>query len=101
VSQLAEVKTGGAASVKVMRHADPVAALLEASKDHDLLVLGLSRSGWGKRLLGNVAVRIANDAACPAILLSSRSGQLVAEMTRPLKGVVAAMPGASNRPPAK
>ena len=99
VSQLADVKTGGTTKVEVLRHDDPVAALLEASTSHDLIILGLSRGGWGKRLLGDFAVRLAHEATCPAILLSSRSTQLVAEMARPLKGVVAAVPMGSNRPP--
>lgn len=92
VGALAEVKTGGHARVEVLRHDSPVAAILEASRGYDLLVLGLGRAGWGRRTLGDVAVRIAREAACPSILLSSRSTQLVAEMTRPLKGVLPALP---------
>lgn len=99
ISELAEVKTGGSPKVEVLRSNDPVATLLEACRDYDLVVLGLSRSGWGKRRLGKVAVRVANEAPCPAILLSSRSTQLVAEVARPIKGVVAAVPRRSNRPP--
>jgi len=90
VAALADVRTGGKTHVEVLQNDSPVAALLEASRDHDLLVLGLGRGDWGKRVLGDVAVRIAREAACPSILLSSRSTQLVAEMARPLKGVVSA-----------
>lgn len=92
IRELADLKTGTQPQVKVLRHDDPVAALLEASSDYDLVVLGLRRGGWGKRLLGNVAVRIANEASCPAILLSSRPTQIVADVTRPLRAVVPTVP---------
>jgi len=94
VGRLTRAQAFKGSHVEIVRNDDAIATLLEMSKTYDLLVLGLSRGGWGKRLLGKVAVRIASEASCPAILLSSRSTQLVAEMTRPLKTVVAAVPRA-------
>ena len=100
ISQLAEVKVRGRPRVEVIRHDDPVRALLDLCAEHDLVVLGLHRSTWGKRGFGSFALRIAGEAACPAILLSRRPSQIVSDVYRPIERVVAAAtPWMPRKPP--
>ena len=63
----AEVKVGRGARphVEVLRDDDAVGALLRACANHDLVVLGLQRGGWGRRVLGHVATaHRARGAVC-------------------------------------
>ncbi len=100
ISQLAEVKVRGRPRVEVIRHDDPVRALLDLCAEHDLVVLGLHRSTWGRRGFGSFALRIAGEAACPAILLSRRPSQILSDVYRPIeRAVAAATPWMPRKPP--
>jgi nucleotide-binding universal stress UspA family protein len=97
VSRMAEVKVRGKPRVEVLRSDDPVKALLAAAADHDRVILGLQRRGWGRRVIGEIAARIARDAPCPAILLGRRPSQLEPEVYRPLRDAVNMAPWAPAR----
>ena len=50
----------------------PVKSIIEASKDHDLVVMGtLGRTGVSKLLLGSVAEKVLRHAACPVMVVRS------------------------------
>ncbi|MCA9674580.1 MAG: amino acid permease [Kofleriaceae bacterium] len=98
VAQRAEVKLGRRPRVKILRAADPQAALVELAASHDLILLGLHRDVWGRRGLSPFAIDVARAAPCPAILLSQRPSQLVTEVYRPLKDVVMAAPWMPRKP---
>jgi nucleotide-binding universal stress UspA family protein len=57
----------------VTAEADPVAALVEASREADLLVVG-SRGLRGLKALGSVSERVAHEAACSVLVVRSRAG---------------------------
>jgi len=63
----AEHAPGVAVEVEVIVHHDPARALVTASADLDLLVMG-PRAGGGHRL-GNVSRQVADRAACPILTL--------------------------------
>jgi len=49
---------------------DPAAALVEASRSADMLVVGIrGRSPWAGLLLGSVSQRCAAGARCPVVLI--------------------------------
>ena len=58
--------------VEVDRARDPVAALTEAARDVDLLVLG-NRGLHGIRALGSVSERVAHRAACSVLVVRERT----------------------------
>ncbi len=58
--------------VEVDRARDPVAALTEAARDVDLLVLG-NRGLHGIRALGSVSERVAHRAACSVLVVRART----------------------------
>lgn len=61
----------GRAKVVIERAQDPAAAILEAAVDCDLVLLGLSRVGRRRAALSPFSRRIAAEAACATIMLSS------------------------------
>jgi nucleotide-binding universal stress UspA family protein len=68
------VKTeGGKIGVKVnavVEEGSPVKKIVEASRVHDLIVMGtLGRTGMSKILLGSVAERVVRYAHCPALVV--------------------------------
>ncbi|MGD0056437.1 MAG: universal stress protein [Methanomassiliicoccales archaeon] len=68
------VKTEGAKTgVKVdaiVEEGSPVRKIVEASRAHDLIVMGtLGRTGMSKILLGSVAERVVRYAHCPVLVV--------------------------------
>lgn len=55
---------------------DPVASLVEASVDYDLMVVGThGRRGVTRALLGSVAERVARGATCPVLIARLRESK--------------------------
>lgn len=53
-----------------MEEGSPVKKIVEASKDHDVVVMGtLGRTGMSKLLLGSVAERVVRHAYCPVLVV--------------------------------
>jgi len=92
ISGLAEVKVRGKARIEVLRSDDAVGALLEEATQHDLMVLGLMRVGWGRKVFGEISLRIARGAPCATIILSRRRSRAYSELYKPLKDVVKLRP---------
>jgi APA family basic amino acid/polyamine antiporter len=71
--RLAVDETRGTASPEalVVRADDVVAAIAEHAARSDLVVLGLPRVR-GRKLLGELALRIARQVSCPTIMISRR-----------------------------
>jgi nucleotide-binding universal stress UspA family protein len=67
-----EVARAALPAVEVDRARDPVAALTEAARDVDLLVLG-NRGLHGIRALGSVSERVAHCAACSVLVVRGRT----------------------------
>lgn len=59
----------GQGDVRVMRSDDPVAALVEAADDADLLILGLARERSGRRVLGGFAPEVARTTGTATLLV--------------------------------
>ncbi len=56
----------------VMEEGSPVRKIVDASKTHDLIVMGtLGRTGLSKLLLGSVAERVLRHASCPVLVVRS------------------------------
>ena len=54
----------------------PVKKILEASREHDVIVMGtLGRTGMSKILLGSVAERVVRHAECPVLVVRSTPGE--------------------------
>jgi len=54
----------------VVEEGSPVRKIVDASKNHDLIVMGtLGRTGISKLLLGSVAERVVRFAACPVFVV--------------------------------
>ncbi|MEZ4451987.1 MAG: universal stress protein [Nannocystaceae bacterium] len=52
---------------------DPVAAIIEASEEHDLVVMAThGRTGVSRFMLGSVAERIARAATCSVLIVKHR-----------------------------
>ncbi len=69
LSRFARDEARGNVQVDILPAADASGAVLERATDADLLVLGLPRVG-GKKLFGEVAIRIAQEARGATIMLS-------------------------------
>lgn len=53
-----------------MEEGSPVKKIVEASKEHDVIVMGtLGRTGMSKLLLGSVAERVVRHAYCPVLVV--------------------------------
>jgi nucleotide-binding universal stress UspA family protein len=72
LQRLAEDETPGVPSVDVLESDDVVEAIVNRSRDAELVILGLQRHG-GKKLFGEVALRIARSTQA-ATLMISRGG---------------------------
>jgi nucleotide-binding universal stress UspA family protein len=66
----------GAESVEIKRsvvEGHPAAALLDAAKEADLLVVGSrGRGGFAGLLLGSVGEQCAHHAPCPVVIVRSK-----------------------------
>ncbi|MFP4170768.1 MAG: universal stress protein [Methanomassiliicoccales archaeon] len=64
---------GEEAGVKVktrMEEGSPIRKITEASRDHDIVVMGtLGRTGMSKLLLGSVAERVVRLSHCPVMVV--------------------------------
>lgn len=47
-------------------------ALIEASHDADMVVLGTRGSGFARLMPGSVRAQVVNHAACPVVLISAQ-----------------------------
>ncbi|HEY3419945.1 MAG TPA: universal stress protein [Methanomassiliicoccales archaeon] len=62
-------KLGVKVTVSIVEGA-PARKIVEASSDHDLVVMGtLGRTGFSKLLLGSVAERVIRFAKCPVLVV--------------------------------
>lgn len=70
LARIAEEEARGKPDIEVVATDDPVGLVLERARDAQLLVLGLPRLG-GRALFGEVALRIASEAPCATVMLST------------------------------
>jgi nucleotide-binding universal stress UspA family protein len=66
---------------EVPADASPARTLLAASRSNDLLVIG-PRSAHGVHALGSVTERLANEAACPVLIVRTTSGSASPDASR-------------------
>lgn len=91
-SSMAETKQRGAPTVQIVKNDDPVAAMVELCKEHDLVLLGVSQTRWGRRTFGRIALAVAREASCAAMIISGRRSQIYSEVYRPLRDAVRVIP---------
>ena len=54
----------------------PVKAIVEASKDFELIVMGtLGRTGFAKFMMGSVAEKVVRFAKCPVMVVKSSEAE--------------------------
>lgn len=91
LEQLAETSAIAGAKRLILRGADPARAIVEASAEHDLVLVGLGTVGWsGQKVIGAVPLRIAREAECATILLSRRRATLRRAVYKPLGAMLSA-----------
>jgi nucleotide-binding universal stress UspA family protein len=76
VTKVVDEVVGNVVSVDVAPIAvedDPARALLDASRDADLLVVGSHGHGLSGLLLGSVSLECARHAACPVLIFRGRA----------------------------
>lgn len=75
VDETADALAGTApVTTTVSEAADPVAGILDAAADHDLIVLGATRKGMlTRRVVGTTPRAVGTRADCPVIVASRRS----------------------------
>ena len=73
--RLAEVQLRGNIQVEIIQSDSPVEAILQASDNFDLIVLGLGEIS-SSNLLENSAIRVAHECKCAAVLLSRHHTRL-------------------------
>jgi nucleotide-binding universal stress UspA family protein len=88
IATLADLRIPGEIEVEVSRAKDPPAAIIGRAANSDLVVLGLKEVGWGRRVFGDVALRIASESPCAAIMLSYRRSRAYSELYRPLREAI-------------
>ncbi len=59
-------------TVQIVEHADAAEALGQVADQHDLLLLGATRTEKSDRVLGQFTQEVASITACPLVVLSSR-----------------------------
>lgn len=72
LEHLGEATAPGHCRVEVLRASDAAAGIIERAKAHDLILLGLSPAGGGKKQIGDFALRIARGVPCAAMLIGKR-----------------------------
>ncbi|HUH02633.1 MAG TPA: amino acid permease [Kofleriaceae bacterium] len=78
--------------VQIVRSDDPVATLVEMSRDYDLVLLGVAQTRWGRAIFGGVPLEVARQVACAAMIISRRRAQIYSEVYRPLRDAVRVIP---------
>lgn len=65
-------RAAGVAATTRLEQGHPAEVIVEAAKDHDLLVIGtLGRTGLAHLLLGSIAERVVRHATCPVLVVRS------------------------------
>lgn len=72
LSQLAADEDPGQWRVVIERSADPLSVISRYASEHDLVVLGLQRSGRKHKQLGTFALQLAEAASTPLVMMSRR-----------------------------
>ena len=72
LSHLAHDESSREAGIVLRRSSDALAELIAASRDTDLVVLGLQRLARRRRTFGELTLRLATETSTPLILISRR-----------------------------
>lgn len=70
LERLLQDEVRGEGHCVITRHHDPTAAILDSAADHDLVLLGATRSDRGGRVLSPLLLRLATRAPCATLILS-------------------------------
>ena len=69
---LASDELSGAAEVQLIESEDMLGELLSRSSECELIVLGIQRQGWRRRVFGPLTRELIKATECPLILISGR-----------------------------
>ena len=73
LTRLSEDTVRGKASVSVVQHADPVAAIVEHQQRFDLTILGMQRTRGRSALITEFTRRLAAEGEGPLVMLSQQT----------------------------
>lgn len=63
----------GETTVEVLRDNNPQTALLREAQTHDLVIMGLGKSGKNRRVFGDISLSLARDTSTALIFISHKS----------------------------
>lgn len=86
VLQVASYKVPGNYEAVVERQDDPIAAICDHAKAHDLMVLGLNRRDHPDEVLGEFPLKLASNTECPMLMLSMRIRSRTMPDEKPVEG---------------
>ena len=72
LQRLAGINYSGVCQCEVVTSDDPVAAIVKASQEADLMILGVQRIGPKKKLFGRFTRQVAQQTQSPLIVISRR-----------------------------
>ena len=72
LQRLAGINFSGVCQCDVVVSDDPVAAVVNASQDVGLMILGVQRIGKKKKLFGRFTRQVSREANCPLLVISRR-----------------------------
>lgn len=97
IEQLADIRIPGSPTVEVVRAEDPAGAVIARAAEADLVVLGLKDVGWGRKVFGEMSLRIAHESPAATIMLSYRRSRAYRDLYRPLREAVNVIPWSLGR----
>ncbi len=98
IRHLADMKIPVRPIVTVVRSADPTAAILAAAREADLVILGVRQVGWGRKVFGPLALRVATESPTATILVSHKRSRAYSDIYKPLRDAVNVIPWNLKRP---
>jgi nucleotide-binding universal stress UspA family protein len=73
LNRLAREEIGGRAQVQVVQSQKVADEIIGHAKEADLVILGLRRTGHGRRIFGDIILRVIGETKCAIIMINRQS----------------------------